>query len=86
MPVSRGAAGRVPACGWMGSGAVELRFDTSLWTRIAETLRNLAGMPDYERHIEHLRRCHPDRPIPSERQYYEEFLKARYHDGPTRCC
>jgi len=80
MPVSSGAAGQ------RGSGSVELRFDTSLWTRIAATLRNLARMPDYERHIEHLRRCHPDRPIPSERRYYEEFLKARYHDRPTRCC
>jgi uncharacterized short protein YbdD (DUF466 family) len=43
-------------------------------------------MPDYEHHVEHLRRCHPDHPIPSERQYYEEFLNARYTDGPTRCC
>jgi uncharacterized short protein YbdD (DUF466 family) len=49
-------------------------------------LRQIAGMPDYERHIEHLRRCHPERAIPSERQYYEEFVRARYHDGPTRCC
>ena len=79
MPVSSGAAGR------RGSGA-ELPFDTSLWVRIAESLRKLAGMPDYERHIEHLRRCHPDQPIPSERQYFEEFLESRYHDGPTRCC
>jgi len=49
-------------------------------------LRRIAGMPDYEHHVEHLRRCHPDHPIPSERQYYEEFLNARYTDGPTRCC
>ena len=80
MPVSSGAAGQ------RGGRSVEPRFDTSLWTRIAETLRNLAGMPDYERHIEHLRRSHPEHPIPGERQYYEEFVKARYNDGPTRCC
>jgi uncharacterized short protein YbdD (DUF466 family) len=49
-------------------------------------LRRIAGMPDYERHIEHLRRCHPEQPIPTERQYFEQFLESRYHDGPTRCC
>ncbi|MEA2712967.1 MAG: hypothetical protein QOK27_928, partial [Gemmatimonadales bacterium] len=25
-------------------------------------------------------------PIPTERQFYEEFLRTRYTDGPTRCC
>ena len=49
-------------------------------------LRRIVGMPDYERHIEHLRHCHPERPLPSEREYYENFVRARYEDGPTRCC
>jgi uncharacterized short protein YbdD (DUF466 family) len=49
-------------------------------------LRQIAGMPDYERHIEHLHRYHPDHPIPNERQYFEQFLESRYHNGPTRCC
>jgi uncharacterized short protein YbdD (DUF466 family) len=43
-------------------------------------------MPDYAAHVEHLRRCHPERPVPSERAFYEEFVRARYEDGPTRCC
>ena len=55
-------------------------------TAITSTLRQLAGMPDYRRHIEHLRRCHPERPTPTERQYFEEYLEGRYQDGPTRCC
>ena len=49
-------------------------------------LRKIAGMPDYDAHLEHLRRCHPEIPIPSEREFYEEFVRARYGDGPTRCC
>ena len=53
---------------------------------ILSTLRRIAGMPDYELHIEHLRRCHPERPIPSRREFYEDYLKCRYQDGPTRCC
>ena len=43
-------------------------------------------MPDYADHLEHLRRDHPERPIPSQREFYEEFVRNRYQDGPTRCC
>ena len=49
-------------------------------------LRRIAGMPDYVAHVEHLRRCHPDQPVPTERQFFDEFTRARYGDGPTRCC
>jgi len=24
--------------------------------------------------------------LPSEREYYEEYVRARYEGGPTRCC
>jgi uncharacterized short protein YbdD (DUF466 family) len=50
------------------------------------TLRRVAGMPDYASHVEHLRRCHPETLIPSEREFYNDFVRARYEDGPTRCC
>jgi uncharacterized short protein YbdD (DUF466 family) len=53
---------------------------------ILRTLRRVMGMPDYEAHLEHLRRCHPDRPQPSEREYFDQFVRTRYGDGPTRCC
>lgn len=49
-------------------------------------LRQLTGMPDYPAYLEHLRRHHPGTPAPSERQFYEDYLKGRYGDGPTRCC
>ena len=54
--------------------------------RIAVAIRRFSGMPDYPAHLEHLRRCHPERPLPSEREFFEEYLRARYADGPTRCC
>ena len=50
------------------------------------TLRSIAGMPDYQHYVEHLRQHHPERPIPSERDFYDDFVRARYGDGPTRCC
>jgi uncharacterized short protein YbdD (DUF466 family) len=43
-------------------------------------------MPDYAAYVAHLRRCHPERTVPDERAFYEEYVTARYGDGPTRCC
>jgi len=54
--------------------------------RIVSGIRRLAGMPDYVAYVEHLERYHPERSIPSERQFYEDFIRARYGDSPTRCC
>ena len=48
-------------------------------------LKRLLGMPDYQRHVAHLRARHPERTVPSEREFYDEFLRARY-DGVSRCC
>jgi uncharacterized short protein YbdD (DUF466 family) len=49
-------------------------------------LRRVVGMPDYPAYLRHLQRCHPERPVPSEREYFDLYLRARYGDGPTRCC
>ena len=56
------------------------------WSALVSAVRRIAGMPDYAAHVEHLRRCHPERPLPSEREFFEEYVRARYADGPTRCC
>jgi uncharacterized short protein YbdD (DUF466 family) len=64
-----------------GRGAVRLRFRGLL-----SAVRRIAGMPDYAAHVEHLRRCHPERAVPTEREFYEAFVEARYAEGPTRCC
>ena len=54
--------------------------------RLGELLRRVAGMPDYGKYVEHLRRRHPGCPVPTEREYFEQYVAARYGDGPTRCC
>jgi uncharacterized short protein YbdD (DUF466 family) len=55
-------------------------------TKLIAAIRKIAGMPDYDAHLEHLRRCHPDVLPPTRRQFYDDFVRARYGDGPTRCC
>jgi uncharacterized short protein YbdD (DUF466 family) len=64
--------------GQRGSGAV--------LERLATLVRRISGMPDYGVYIEHARRCHPDTPILTEREYYAEYVNGRYADGSSRCC
>jgi uncharacterized short protein YbdD (DUF466 family) len=54
--------------------------------KLLGALRRIAGMPDYEAYLEHLRRSHPEKAVPTQREFYAEFVRSRYGDGPTRCC
>ncbi|WP_203236728.1 CstA-like transporter-associated (seleno)protein [Nocardia panacis] len=46
----------------------------------------ILGGQDYQRYVAHLRRVHPDAPIPTERQYWRD-RHAAADDNPTnRCC
>jgi uncharacterized short protein YbdD (DUF466 family) len=54
--------------------------------RIATLVKRIAGMPDYERYVAHMRTHHAECPVPSEREFYAMFLKGRYEGGANRCC
>jgi uncharacterized short protein YbdD (DUF466 family) len=56
------------------------------FARCLTALRRIAGMPDYAAFVEHRRRHHPQDPMPTEREYYAQYVTARYGDSPTRCC
>ena len=99
MMVTRAGGGRVGA--GVGAGAHPAAagrrrrnrrsWRPRMWARAASAaLRRWsgasAGMPDYAAHVEHLRAVIPERPVPTEREFYEEFVRTRYGDGPTRCC
>ena len=49
-------------------------------------LRRITGMPDYAGYVAHMQATHPGQPIVSERQFFAEHVRARYGDGPVRCC
>lgn len=84
------ADGRQPAALGCGPASPAARAALGRWTalrvRVARLLRRIAGMPDYEAYLAHLRSAHPGCPVPSARRFYEDYLRARYGDGPTRCC
>jgi uncharacterized short protein YbdD (DUF466 family) len=48
-------------------------------------LRQVAGMPDYEAYLAHLRADHPGMTPVSEREFFDGFVRAR-SGGVTRCC
>ena len=53
---------------------------------VLSVIRRIAGMPDYQAYVEHLRCRHPGQALPTEREFYEAYLRSRYGDAPTRCC
>ncbi len=54
--------------------------------RLVTLVRRVTGMPDYAAYVAHCRAAHPDRPVPSEQEFFDEYLVRRYEGGPTRCC
>ena len=62
------------------------RIGSSMLARMKSVLCGISGMPNYEAYIDHVRRSHPGRLVLSESEYYEEYIRARYADGPSRCC
>ncbi len=49
-------------------------------------MNSILGGEDYARYVEHLRRNHPDRPLPSEREYWRDRHDAAARNPGTRCC
>ncbi|HQW66267.1 MAG TPA: YbdD/YjiX family protein [Gemmatimonadales bacterium] len=53
---------------------------------LISAIRRILGMPDYAAYCAHVRASHPGVPLPTEREYFDDYLKSRYEGGPTRCC
>ena len=59
---------------------------TDFWSRFRAAFKQVVGMPDYARYLEHHAVRHPECAVPSEREFYEQYLEARYGNGASRCC
>ena len=54
---------------------------------LRRTGRLMCGIPDYDGYVAHLRRHHPDRPVPSYEEFFRQRQEARYgKNGNARCC
>ena len=66
---------------------------SALWARSRRTLRavrrgyrQMFGIPDYERYLEHMALHHPGEPVRSRRQFCAEAIEHRYAGKGPRCC
>jgi uncharacterized short protein YbdD (DUF466 family) len=57
-----------------------------VWSRLRSAFKQIVGMPDYARYLEHANLEHPHCRRLSEREFYDQYLAQRYGGGATRCC
>lgn len=53
---------------------------------LAQSLRLMVGVPDYDTYVAHVRRNHPEREPMSYEAFFRERQQARYGGGTGRCC
>lgn len=49
-------------------------------------VRGVTRADRYDRYVDHLRRTHPDAPIPTEREFWREHYAEMERTPTTRCC
>ena len=59
---------------------------TRMWRALVAAARRIAGIPDYESYVAHLKSRHPERAIPGAEAFFAERQQARYRAGSGRCC
>ena len=57
-----------------------------IWNALVAATRRIAGIPDYDAYVAHLKTHHPERAIPNEADFFAERQQARYRVGGGRCC
>ena len=53
---------------------------------VARVIKQIIGVPDYERYVTHLREAHPDCEPLSRDAFMRERLEARYNRPGSKCC
>ena len=53
---------------------------------IARVIRQIIGVPDYERYVAHFRVAHPGWEPVTREAFMRERLEARYDRPGSRCC
>jgi len=54
---------------------------------LAQTLRLMVGVPDYDTYVAHMKANHPGAPVMSYEAFFRDRQEARYGAGRAgRCC
>ena len=61
---------------------------TKIGKYLSQAAYLMVGQPSYETYAQHLRNCHPDRPVMSYEEFFKERQLARYAGKGRigRCC
>jgi uncharacterized short protein YbdD (DUF466 family) len=54
--------------------------------RLRQGCRQVFGIPDYERYVEHHAEQHPDQPLLSRRDFFAQSIDRKYGKSGPRCC
>jgi len=82
----RSGSREVGKSGSRNAGTLASRRPDLPTSRLLSAFKQIVGMPDYTRYLEHAREYHADCPLLSEREFYDQYIAARYGSGATRCC
>jgi uncharacterized short protein YbdD (DUF466 family) len=64
---------------------VNARRIVRTWRALVAAARRIAGIPDYDAYVAHLKTHHPGHAIPPADAFFAERQRARYRSG-QRCC
>jgi uncharacterized short protein YbdD (DUF466 family) len=53
---------------------------------LARGCRQVFGIPDYERYLDHMRKHHPHDPVLSAREFCARAIDRKYEGNGPRCC
>ena len=53
---------------------------------LAQSLRLMVGLPDYDTYVQHMRMKHPDQPPMSYEAFFRERQEARFGGATGKCC
>jgi uncharacterized short protein YbdD (DUF466 family) len=59
---------------------------SEFWRKAVQTARLAIGVPDYEVYVAHMRMKHPQTPVMSYTEFFNERQQKRYGNGRTGCC
>ena len=60
--------------------------DEGLFARIANVLRAILGVPDYERYVEHCRMHHAGALPMTRDEFARDVMERKFSRPGTRCC
>jgi uncharacterized short protein YbdD (DUF466 family) len=66
-----------------------MRIESTIGHRlsaIGRRVRQLFGMPDYQRYLEHHSRCHAGQAAMTEKEFVRVELERKYAGSVGRCC